>query len=440
MRNANFPKAEAYWWPGTVALREIRKYQKSTELLIRKLPFQRLVREIAQDFKTDLRFQSSAVAALQEAAEAYLVGLFEDTNLCAIHAKRVTIMPKDIQLARRIRGVKKLLILGFNLYKFRREWNRSLVELNGKFERKYRHCVSALLMQSYSQVGAFPHLYHNDGAPCLTHINRIANGGYIHGQAPIRKEGISALDFDNKGIYLVSATRSGCLTVHDFETLYCKSGESSACLEDEATKLVLHLSKHQQIDFVRWNLANQDEVVCSSMKSNELLLYDISYISSEPSQVLRTRFSASFHGSSIHKGLSDIASTSVDDSRLFASDTHGLVNVWDRRMGSLPCLELTTNSRSSLNTIQLNVENQIIFGANKDGILHVWDLRGGRASAAFHSHKEISQSTLLSLKLASAIEKIEPLKAQSDIIAKEIHSIDLDPSCPYQLAFHLDDG
>jgi len=90
--------------PGTVALREIRRYQKSTELLIRKLPFQRLVREIAQDYKTDLRFQSAAVAALQEASEAYLVGLFEDTNLCAIHAKRVTIMPKDIQLARRIRG------------------------------------------------------------------------------------------------------------------------------------------------------------------------------------------------------------------------------------------------------------------------------------------------------------------------------------------------
>ena len=90
--------------PGTVALREIRKYQKSTELLIRKLPFQRLVREIAQDFKTDLRFQSTAILALQEASESYLVGLFEDTNLCAIHAKRVTIMPKDIQLARRIRG------------------------------------------------------------------------------------------------------------------------------------------------------------------------------------------------------------------------------------------------------------------------------------------------------------------------------------------------
>jgi histone H3 len=90
--------------PGTVALREIRKYQKSTDLLIRKLPFQRLVREIAHDVKAELRFQSSAVLALQEASEAYLVGLFEDTNLCAIHARRVTIMTKDIQLARRIRG------------------------------------------------------------------------------------------------------------------------------------------------------------------------------------------------------------------------------------------------------------------------------------------------------------------------------------------------
>lgn len=90
--------------PGTVALREIRKYQKSTELLIRRLPFQRLVREIAQEFKHDLRFQGTAILALQEASEAYLISLFEDTNLCAIHARRVTIMPKDIQLARRIRG------------------------------------------------------------------------------------------------------------------------------------------------------------------------------------------------------------------------------------------------------------------------------------------------------------------------------------------------
>lgn len=117
-------------------MREIRRYQKTFDLLIRKLPFQRLVREIAmvwiycntschiqykfytikyishsnttQAFKTDVRFQASAMGALQEATEAYLVSLFEDTCLCAIHGKRVTILPKDMQLARRIRGEKDL--------------------------------------------------------------------------------------------------------------------------------------------------------------------------------------------------------------------------------------------------------------------------------------------------------------------------------------------
>lgn len=98
------------WRPGTVALREIRKYQKSTDLLIRKLPFQRFVRELANDVTNMVshpqgyRWQSGAVIALQEAAESYLVHLFEDTQLNSIHAKRVTIMVKDVQLARRIRG------------------------------------------------------------------------------------------------------------------------------------------------------------------------------------------------------------------------------------------------------------------------------------------------------------------------------------------------
>ena len=104
MTDSQAEKKKMRFKPGTVALREIRRYQKTTDLLLRKLPFQRLVREIAGGFNNNLRFQSSAIMALQEASEAYLIGLFEDTNLCAIHAKRVTIMPKDMQLARRIRG------------------------------------------------------------------------------------------------------------------------------------------------------------------------------------------------------------------------------------------------------------------------------------------------------------------------------------------------
>ena len=100
--------------PGMVALREIRQYQKSTENLIKRTPFQRLIREISQEYRVcpdgpgtpsvQVRFQSTAIAALQEAAENYIVGLFEDVNLLAIHARRVTIMPRDIRLALRIRG------------------------------------------------------------------------------------------------------------------------------------------------------------------------------------------------------------------------------------------------------------------------------------------------------------------------------------------------
>ncbi|KAK0548571.1 centromeric DNA-binding histone H3-like protein cse4 [Tilletia horrida] len=114
------PRRKPRFRPGTVALREIRKYQRSTDLLIQKLPFARIVREVAEEFVTGhygfgrgrygegaigLRWQSSAILALQEATEAYLVHLFEDANLCAIHARRVTLMQRDIQLARRIRGV-----------------------------------------------------------------------------------------------------------------------------------------------------------------------------------------------------------------------------------------------------------------------------------------------------------------------------------------------
>ncbi|XP_074633077.1 uncharacterized protein LOC141891925 isoform X2 [Acropora palmata] len=92
--------------PGTRALMEIKYYQKTTHLLLRKKPFMRLVREIADRFykQGELRWQITALFALQESAEAFLVRLFEDSNLCAIHAKRVTVMPRDMQLARRIRG------------------------------------------------------------------------------------------------------------------------------------------------------------------------------------------------------------------------------------------------------------------------------------------------------------------------------------------------
>ena len=89
---------------GLKALQEIRKYQSSTELLIQRLPFQRVVKEIIQKIREDLQLQSMAIMALQEAGETFVIGLLEQSNLCALHAKQVMIMPKDIQLPRCIWG------------------------------------------------------------------------------------------------------------------------------------------------------------------------------------------------------------------------------------------------------------------------------------------------------------------------------------------------
>ncbi|XP_057456226.1 uncharacterized protein LOC130747340 [Lotus japonicus] len=309
----------------------------------------------------------------------------------------------------------------------RSRWKRCLGELNGRFEPNYRHEMMDFLSRSYSQVGVFPHLYGANETPCENNMNRF-----------VVRKGISAVDFDNKGIYLVSVTKSGCLTVHDFEALYCRSHDRTGSKEDESMRL-LHLPLNLQLDAVKWNLHNQDEVVCASIKHQGLLIFDVASYSSEPTEVLKTRHRPTVDGYSILKGFSDVA-FAPNDSRIFASDTRGTINVWDKRGKILPCLEFTSASHDILNSIQLSADNQIIFGAGNKGLLHVWDIRGGRVSTNFQSHKELCYPPLTSVKLATLLEKIGSLKAQTKIISKEIHSIAINPSCPYQLAFHLDDG
>ncbi|XP_077253724.1 transducin/WD40 repeat-like superfamily protein isoform X2 [Tasmannia lanceolata] len=297
----------------------------------------------------------------------------------------------------------------------RHRWKRTVAELNGRFLSKQQHEISGLLLDSYSEIGAFGHCYNINGESCPTHLSQIIIDMNMDLQLPFRREGISGLEFDKKGIYLASVTKSGCLTVHDFEALYCLSnGLLSSSREDE-TKHLLHLTTHQQLDVVRWNLTNQDEV-------------------------LEMRPTSTMHHYEANNGFSDIAFTSIDDSRLLASDLYGAIYIWDRRSSNHPCLKLTSNSRSTLNSIRLNEENRIVFGASKQGIIYAWDLRGGRNSVAFQSCKEVYHPPLSCTKLAYMLEKIPSLKAQTHVYSRGIHSIDLDPSCPHQLAFHLDDG
>ncbi|CAN0902074.1 hypothetical protein LINGRAHAP2_LOCUS21773 [Linum grandiflorum] len=260
----------------------------------------------------------------------------------------------------------------------------------------------------------------------------------------MHRGGVSAIEFDSKGVYLASVTKSGCLTIHDFEALYCYANDVASKRpdsEEDESKLVLHLQLELQLSAVRWNPANQDEVACTSSKSDEVRIFDIGYVSSQPAQVLRARKNVTISGSQIRKGLTDIAFSTNDESRLFASDTNGTVNIWDRRQSGLPCLELTSNDQCNINSIQLNVDDQMVFGAGRLGIIYMWDLRGGRDSSGLQRHKEQGcHPPVMYWKLDSVLKKIRSLTAQSNIVAREIHSIDLNPSSPYQLAFHLDNG
>ncbi|XP_066318777.1 uncharacterized protein [Miscanthus floridulus] len=253
------------------------------------------------------------------------------------------------------------------------------------------------------------------------------------------REGVSAIEFDRKGIYLASATLSGCLTVHDFETLYCSKYGPSCSMPDESSNYVLHISNRIPLNAVRWNPGNQDEIACTSSQSDKVFLFDIGYVSSAPTEVLhkgKSKFPALYSESC--KSLTDITFTSDDKSRIFASGLDGAVYMWDRRSSKTHCLELMASPESQFNTVKLTVDNRAAFGATKNGTIHVWDLRGGRASAAFQSHNEVQQ--LLSVKLSTLLGKIASLKEQSNIVSSPILSIDFNPSCSYQLAFHLDDG
>ncbi|KAK1282037.1 hypothetical protein QJS10_CPB22g01437 [Acorus calamus] len=221
-------------------------------------------------------------------------------------------------------------------------WKRTIAESDGRFPSTYRHDASRLLIDSYAE-----------------------------------------------GVYLASVTKSGCLTVHDFETLYCLSYGSTSTLVEDETKHLVHLDAHQQLDVVRWNLTNQDEVACASRNDKKILVYDIGYVTSEPVEVLKKKTKPTQYGHGVSNGFSDIACTSADKSRLLASSLDGSVYIWDRRLGDLSCLELISNSQTQLNSIQISVDDRIVYGASKTGFIYAWDLRGGRASFAFQSHNEL---------------------------------------------------
>ncbi|QPG77385.1 hypothetical protein FOA43_004798 [Brettanomyces nanus] len=221
--------------PGTVALREIRRFQKSTELLIRKLPFQRLVREIAQDFKTDLRFQSSAIGALQESVEAYLVSLFEDTNLCAIHAKRVTIQKKDIQLARRLRELYTVLQL-FYCARYRELAKANLVHELDFSDDTYQFEATNYQIRSHILLGQFKQALTaiETNKQLLVSFTENAEAEFLKSELESLIHYADFLQNSNDAVaekYFLSKTLTGGLTSLLAACYYAKLGDYETALE-----------------------------------------------------------------------------------------------------------------------------------------------------------------------------------------------------------------
>ncbi|KAK9061504.1 hypothetical protein SSX86_018686 [Deinandra increscens subsp. villosa] len=246
---------------------------------------------------------------------------------------------------------------------------RNPIELNGKSGRNYMHKFSPLLRRSYAE-----------------------------------------------GTYLASVTRSGCLTLHDFESLYGQCNESGQGKDEK--KPLLHLSLYDGSIFhdfagaVRWNPSNQDEIAYTSSLYNDhkLTIFDIEH----------TR------ANQCHDMLN----------RILASDTSGSISMWDRRVSDLPQRVLTTTKRiGSFASIQL-LGDQCVYGATKGGLIYIWDLRRLRAgrSSACQSGTEVHSSPLTWVNLESM------LQAQGNFRLMEIQSININPTCPYQLGFHIGDG
>ncbi|XP_039790234.1 uncharacterized protein LOC120656261 isoform X2 [Panicum virgatum] len=290
----------------------------------------------------------------------------------------------------------------------RHRWRRIAVELDGRIDARFRHRESRLLLDSFAEIGAFDHKYYMHGEEwCRTYVDRMISASTMN-FLPAR-EGISAIEFDKKGIYLASVTFSGCLTVHDFETLYCSIYGQSRSIPDDSSNYVLHISNRISLNAVRWNPENQDEIACTSSQSDKVFLFDIGYVSSAPTEVLqkgKSKFPALYSES--RKSLTDIAFTSDEKSRIFASCLDGAVYMWDRRSSKTHCLELMAPPESQFNTVKISVDNRV--------------------------------QQLSSVKVSTLLGKIASLKEQSNIVSSAILSIDFNPSCSYQLAFHLDDG
>lgn len=329
----------------------------------------------------------------------------------------------------------------------RQRWNASAYQLDGKLPAAYKHSLLNAMLLSYSEMGSFaqsnlsrdfPPPVHApvwqgsvvDTLSSFTEIVGMASGNTFFTSRPI----VTCVEFDAQGVYVASVSSNGCLSIHDFETLYCTSGGREA----EEVKPTVHVHTRHKLEAMRWNPNNQDEVACVASGSNNVYLYDIASFSQDPRQKLQFK-------PKTQRGqpasLFDLSYSTIDKDRMIACGNDNNVHVWDRRVGKLPTMSLPApTGGGDLNSLQLLRDEHLILAGSEGGHIFLWDLRGGRSSAAFVTSGEVYHPPLRSVKVATLLEDISDLKAQTRIENSSVHSISLNPSYGYHLGFHLNNG
>ncbi|CAK9227986.1 unnamed protein product [Sphagnum troendelagicum] len=330
----------------------------------------------------------------------------------------------------------------------RKGWGLDAYQVDGKLSGVYKHALLRFLSQSYSEIGNFPqtNLGHQFTPPVhaqvwqgsvnhalfnFSEIVGMASGNTYFTSRPI----VTCVQFDAQGVYLASVSSNGCLSIHDFEALYCMAGGSQA---DEA-KPIVHIDTRHKLEAIKWNPANQEEVACVASGSHKLYIYDIAKVSSTPQQVLCVKSPRNQNGQP--GALFDLCYFRFEQDRVLACGNENKVHLWDRRTGKLPSLSLQAPAGAGdLNSLELSNDEQLVFAGCEGGHVFLWDFRGGRNSAAFVTPGEAYHPPLRSVKLTTCLEDIADLRAQTKIESSSVHSISLNPSCGHQLAFHLNNG
>lgn len=323
----------------------------------------------------------------------------------------------------------------------------SLAEVKGRIDSSRKQILLQRMLHSYVEIGKFPQLNQINEGPA----RRMQSFDFVRGfdiflnysnaserdlttRSPGQRTYISCLDFDSKGVYLVSVSSTGTLAVYDYESLYCHSQDSNNGMVMPVVQLLLH----QKLQAVCWNPNNPDEVACVSSWGSKVYCYDISRVSNNPSEVLKVN--SMWEKKFGSTGLFDVSFCKFNANRVLACGRDGDIHVWDKRTSLTSQSIFSWRQGGYFNSLELARDEQVVYVGSSLGQIHAWDFRGGRSAAAFVTPSEVYNPPFATWKVATLLGRIPSLRAQTEIVMSGIQSINLNPCCDQQLAFHLNNG